>query len=292
VAFPENVIAAIEPKSGLTSTLESARRFAELFGRPLRIVHVLDAVSPLVAAVLGASHVEKVETRERESVVAAVGAAAKALGIDPVPPIDFVKGDPADALLAATRKDDLLVLGVHGGGFQSYGSTARRVVRAASSPLLGVQERATIGRSVYRKILVAIDLTAPARHALELAADIAKREGATLEAIHVFEGPTRGLLDLLDDESKAKEVTERLKAEAQARLAPVLETVSPAPPLALLDGFHPARRICPYATLGRHDLIVIGSKLDPNRKDMVLGSVADELLALATRDVLVVKSAP
>jgi nucleotide-binding universal stress UspA family protein len=288
-AFPKTVIATVEPKPTIVRTLEAASRIAQAFGAKLRIVHVLDSVTPILAALLGPARVQKAEQKEREAVEQILAAAATAIGFTAVPPLETLRGDTAEVLIGLASPENLLVVGVRGGGFQSHGSTVRRVVRGAAGDVLCIQERSTPGHA-HKNILVALEATEASKHALGLAHELAAREKAKLEAIHVYEGATRGLLDLLGDDAVTAGVAEKLEARARERLKDVLASVSPAPPLTLLDGYHPARRIAPFAQLGRHDLIVMGARFDRERKDMVLGTVADELMALATQDVLVVKT--
>src|SRR5579883_2089034 len=175
-------------------SLGAARLARKLAGKgsKLRLVHVIDsalfhhgptygdaAVAQRIFRDLGRSALTQLETLAEEPRVSG-------LAVETVVRI----GRPADQILAATEKADLLLLGTHGRGVLGrvfLGSVAEEVVRRSAVPVLVVRE-GTEEKPIER-VLLAIGPTGPSRDAIRAGAALAERLGARLEAIHAAHLP-------------------------------------------------------------------------------------------------------
>jgi nucleotide-binding universal stress UspA family protein len=153
---------------------------------------------------------------------------------------------------------------------------------------------------MYRSLLVPLDRSSRAEHALPLALGIARRANARLDlaevhALYALEPARAGraLFDReLDDEQKRQE---RLYLDATAKWlgaaspVPVTTSVlagSAALPLTVADSILTRARAC------RADLIVAATHGRGPLTRIVFGSVADELLRRAPMPVLLVRPGP
>lgn len=145
--------------------------------------------------------------------------------------------------------------------------------------------------STLARLLAATDLSAPARHAVERAALIARATGARLDIVHVAPDSRVDELRRLVA-GLPEEVTERIREQARMLVDALAATirerhgvdaathVSGAPLLQAIDEA--------AATLSA-DLLVLGARGSSMLRHLVLGSTAARLLDRFTRPVLVVK---
>lgn len=141
------------------------------------------------------------------------------------------------------------------------------------------------------RLLAATDLSAPARHAVERAALVARATGARLDIVHVAPDSRIDELRRLVA-GLPEEVTERIREQAQMLVDALAATirerhgvdaathVSGAPLLQAIDEA--------AANLSA-DLLVLGARGSSMLRHLVLGSTAARLLDRFTRPVLVVK---
>jgi len=145
-----------------------------------------------------------------------------------------------------------------------------------------------------KRILVPTDFSSGSRAALEHAADLAERFGATVVALHVWQPPPlmRG-----DDamaiggepyQTLAQMAVKRAGAEMDAFLAPLIEHEGLwfRRQVAMGD---PADCILEVAGDGNFDLIVMGTHGRTGIKRMVLGSVCEKVSRRATCPVLTIR---
>ncbi len=143
-------------------------------------------------------------------------------------------------------------------------------------------------------ILASTDLSAPSRHAMDRAFQLAAETGARLTLLHVLQqSAINELQKLLGEESG--EVVEHIRAQARdslSRLAADLgqaRGISAAIHLASGNVFH---TIVEHAETSDAGLLVIGAQGEGFLRHLLPGTTASRLLPLTRRPVLLVKQAP
>lgn len=198
-------------------------------------------------------------------------------------------GVPHTEIVAQARAiaADLLVVGAR--GLHSYrdiflGSTASRVVRLATGPVLVVRNGDT---DDYQGMLVASDLSARARRLIELA--LALAPGAHIEVLHVLEVPTEGALEVLGLGAEASQAArERGLESARHQLSALLTGLGGAAQLqAVVEAGRPAQVVLERALRMKHRLVVVGKQGESTREPGLLGTVAKHVVDDALCDVLV-----
>ncbi len=145
--------------------------------------------------------------------------------------------------------------------------------------------------STWTKICCAVDLSEPSRLALEQAAALAKDLGAELLLLHVYESPTATATGMLVSPPEffaaaEREVQRKLDAWRQEaeRLAGRSVTVSVVPGGA-------AAEIIRFAAEQHVDAIVVATHGRTGIRRLLLGSVAQRVVAEAACPVVVVRRA-
>lgn len=144
---------------------------------------------------------------------------------------------------------------------------------------------------MFRSILVPLDGSLFAEHALPLALGIASRAGARLRLVQVH--VPYGLMNLDGMAPFAVELDARALARERAYLAEVAERskkVTPCPvDAASLEGCNPVEALAEYAAREGVDLVVMTTHGRGPLTRSWLGSVADGLLRRATVPVLLLR---
>jgi nucleotide-binding universal stress UspA family protein len=145
---------------------------------------------------------------------------------------------------------------------------------------------------MFKNILAAIDGSQPSRHALAVAADLARQQDATLTIMTavpplpplVMEDTTQAYMP--EYQERVRKSHEELLTSTEADLKkshPVLKTVT-----VLKEG-SPARQIIEAAAEHKADLIVLGNRGTGGIATWLLGSVSRQVTDSCTAPVLVVK---
>ncbi|MEO3805338.1 universal stress protein [Nonomuraea sp. B1E8] len=179
----------------------------------------------------------------------------------------FVRGDPAAELTAACADADLLVVGSRGRTQLTallLGSVSRACLHQAPCPVAVVPDLPHPSRP-HDRVIVALDGSAHARHALRLAAEEATLRGAELHAVHAVYWDPLGVEVLAPDAGDLVAWGERLLAgdlaEAGVKARPVVVHGHPAEVLTRLGA--------------EADLLVLGSRGHNRLAGMLLGSTSD-----------------
>jgi nucleotide-binding universal stress UspA family protein len=144
----------------------------------------------------------------------------------------------------------------------------------------------------FHTLLMAHDFSADSDAALDLAVDLAKDVGADLHVVHVLHRPVEALSpyeiplppSLIDEvQAAARRRLEDVAAKAGEAGAPVRAHVR--------DG-SPAEQIESLAREIGADLIVMGTRGLTGLPHVLLGSVAERTVRIASCPVLTVKAAP
>lgn len=196
------------------------------------------------------------------------------------PEVLIRKGDPHSEILATAdaRDDDLIVLGSsrpQGLLAGLRGSTIERVLRGGTRPVLSVRQPP---QGPYRRILIASDLSGSSGFAAQTALRLGLLRDARIHLVHA-----------VDDEAGA----EVGQAEAELR------AFAARPDIGLPDGIEVSVLAGSPQTALRSamdglapDLVILGTGGHSGLRRLVLGSVAEDLLAWLPVDVLVVPPEP
>ncbi|QLG61674.1 universal stress protein [Halorarum salinum] len=255
-------------------------------------VHVLSVVNPYVL-----SKVTDVEARRSEAEETVEGAAdrAREAGV-PVETAVSV-GAPHEAIAGYVTDHgvDVVVMGTHGRtgvGRALMGSVTEKTVRTVRVPVLTVHEEGP--RFEPSRVLLATDGSGPAARAERVGLALAGEFGATVEAVSVVDTApltagsdpvgqgTRALQDVREALTEgAEDAVATVEADGEAAGVTVETTVG--------EG-RPHERILAAARERDADVIVIGTHGRGGFERFVLGSVAEKVLRLSDRPVLVVPS--
>ena len=149
---------------------------------------------------------------------------------------------------------------------------------------------------MFKKILVALDGSEHADHALNYALDLAKKYSASLELLTVLHCEYISFdIDSMDfiEPQALGEYLDAQKAYCEKVLSQALEKVKKSEPCLKVstkvkEG-RPADEIVEAAKEGRFDLIVMGGRGIGGIKKFLLGSVSDRVADHAECPVLIVK---
>lgn len=205
-------------------------------------------------------------------------------------------GIPSQAVQTVAEEigADLLVVGTHGRTGLDHvlvGSTAERVVRMASCPVLAVKadkggtRAATVG--AVKRIVVPVDLSGCSLDALEYAARFAERIGASLTVLHAMEPVAYGLDFSLSHAQEWKRQREYLEERLTA-LTTCLTAHGIRADYVLRPGL-PADSIASYVTNQGFDLMIMGTHGRRGLSHVLVGSIAGAMLRHAPCPVLTIR---
>lgn len=204
-----------------------------------------------------------------------------------------VLGEPFEGITQAADEEDvdLVVIGPHRRQALKdvfVGTTAERTIRASNRPVLMANGIPT-GR--YRRVLIAVDLSACSGDAAQAVRELGLEEKVAVSVVHVFDAPASGLMrraSSTDDQIKDYIADEKERASGELKtfldqvgLNPVQEMLTPAEASV-------ANTICAVADNVPAELVVVGTHGRTGVGKLFLGSVAEEVLRIADRDVLAV----
>jgi nucleotide-binding universal stress UspA family protein len=134
---------------------------------------------------------------------------------------------------------------------------------------------------MLKKILVALDGSAPSGKALDLAADLAEKYGASLHLVHVLQGRPA----YIETSRLAEAATEKQLRDAADELLSQNEQRARKRQVQLIEKTigegDPARTIVDLAEERGTDAIVLGTRGLGSLQGLLLGSVAHKVLHLA-----------
>lgn len=271
--------------------LARAVQLAGVHAAHLVVLHVID--SEQVSQVAAHMRLGEGEWQERlkRQAVAAVEPWLEKAGCSGNAEVQVEFGTPHEAITRAGRERaaDVLVLGAGKGQtlkLKVLGSTADRVVRTSSVPVLVARQAVT---GPYVRAAVAIDMSPLSARALlevrRLAPD------AKLQLLHAVEVPLPFQQAMFRTGMSSAEM-ERYRAALEGKAREELKAFQRRVvrtddlPVRLLTG-DPGPALVRAANSGRFDLVALGSRGHSATLQALLGSVARRLLAEARCDVLV-----
>ena len=261
--------------------LRRATLLAKQTGAPLALLHVFHR-----------AHGEADAAEARILLGDTVRALREVDGVDATSALAFGEVDTGILSTAADIDAGLIVLGPHRARLSSVftGTTADRLIRRARIPVLVALQTPS---APYARTLLAIDFDAASRNAALAARALGLIECTSVSSVHVFDGAARDPVQeplarqlALDADARRawRETRHRLHAlVAEMELPSRRARIAP-------QGGSIARSLLDCATQEAASLIVAGTR---NRDRMgfervLAGSVAQELLREARRDVLIV----
>jgi nucleotide-binding universal stress UspA family protein len=145
-----------------------------------------------------------------------------------------------------------------------------------------------------QRVLAATDLSAPARHAAERAALVAREVGAALDLLHVISvAPVDRLRRLLAEASVDLEAQVAADALTELRrLAESLQQQYQVRPATHVEHGALLKQIDARADAGAADVLVLGARGASFMRHLLLGSTAERMVRRASRPMLVVKQPP
>lgn len=198
---------------------------------------------------------------------------------------------------AATPKAELIVMGRGGGRALRdvfLGSTAERVIRRGQLPVLVVRLPL---RGPFRRPALALDLDRAAHGILELLLRVIPPPRPSVEIIHAYDIPYRGMIYPSLSEDDAEEYQEHYRGKALREIGKLLATSLAQAKVAPIDApswrthvrYGSPRTVIEKAVKkGATDLLVLGTRGHSGVAHAFLGTVAGDVLREVACDVLVV----
>jgi len=198
------------------------------------------------------------------------------------------EADKAIVEEASVMQTDLIVMGLADYATFSAvfrGTTIDRVVRGAGCPVLTVKTRP---RRNYGSIVVAVDQGEPSRHALEFALRIFPN--ARFTVIHIDEEPSAeaGKAAKSGDPEIRHQIEDMVRARCAATRRP--SPGAPDGPTLITKSGRAEELLQEEIARLDPELVVLGTHGRTGVPRMFLGSVAETLLGLLPRDMLVVRA--
>lgn len=278
------IVVATDFSARSDRAIRRAVLLAHTFEAAVQLVHVVDDDQPV-----------RIVTAEEEAADAILNEQSRSIreldGLDCG--YRIVLGDPFEGISHSAQElaADLVIIGPHRRQALKdmfIGTTAERTIRLSRLPILMAN---AVPAGPYRRALVATDLSEPSKTAVRAVADLGLFTRQTLSLLHVFDAPeswlrTRGSLS--EDQIKAYLANE--KGRAASDLSKFASDVGLRAAELILEPSKASagHMINETADKVRADVIVVGTHSRSRLAKAFLGSVAEEVLRTATRDVLVV----
>lgn len=264
--------------------LRRATLLAKQLGARLSIVHVVDDDRP-----------QRMLEKERDlasQLLDETGASAR--GHDGVTcETRVVLGASFAGILKAVEEGgpDLLVIGPHRRQALRdvfMGTTAERTIRSSSCPVL-MTNAPPVG--VYRRVLLTTDFSDEARRAVDAFVTLGMGQDSEISVLHLFDAMALRLAlagSMLESDRIAYLEDERDRAKKELASFTLSTTLKNAKQITRESRSSTALDILAVAKETSADLIVVGTRGRSGLGKFLLGSVAEEVLRSADRDVLAV----
>lgn len=205
----------------------------------------------------------------------------------------IAESTPIDLLLQLSEEADIVVMGSRGlGGLSGLvlGSVSSAVVSHASSPVVVVRKDNDVTvNNKYGPVVVGVDGSDVSRKALEYAFREADARGATLRAVHSWEGAQvqTSLVGLVAVQSQLDAMSAQERKILQDELAPMREKYPDVKVEEVVDRDRPIQVLKDNADDAQ--LLVLGSHGRGGFRGMLLGSTSRALLQYAPCPMMVVR---
>ncbi len=145
----------------------------------------------------------------------------------------------------------------------------------------------------YQRIMVPVDYSDHCKTALTAAVDVARRFGATIDLVHVWDRPSYVSEAIMVGQpgDRQRSLLELIRENAEKDMVEFIATLSLPPDVQvthqLLSG-DPATTLAKELAKGGHDLVVIGTHGRTGIVHLLLGSVTEKLVRTSPVPVLTV----
>lgn len=279
----DRILVATDFSTRSDRALRRATLIARRVGASLTLVHVVDGDRP-----------ERMVASERAEALALLEEAARTLrtsdeiAADPLVEVDDVE---AGVLRAAEKVSaDLIILGPHRSRLRDVfiGTTVERVVRRSRFPLLVAVQPPS---APYQRTLLALDFDESSKSAGRAALGMGIFEHTDVIVMHAFDTPAEGMLRRsLDTTGAVEDYIAGQRSQAVERLAGLVRELGlpwSDRRVAAINGT-PARSILESAQSEDAHLIVLGTNQRKGFERLLIGSVTEDLIRDAHRDVLII----
>jgi len=287
------IVAATDFSSFSERAVQRAASIAKQHHAEMHLLHVVRPLDLYPGLTLGPDefghHDQELQQAEQTRVDAMAASLAGQFDIRIRPVTRLGRAHTEIAAYAQEVSADLVAAGARGESTLRdlfLGSTASRLLRVATCPVLIVRKPAT---EPYRKVLAAVDFSSVSAAVVSYALSLAG--GARVEMLHVLGSEVEQRL------RKAKfidvDVTDwlaRLRSEAEKELDAMLAPIENSAAVGRLvqPGFPPAV-ICQCIEEGHADLVVLGRHgHGGGLQEWLLGSVSKDVAFSAACDVLLI----
>ncbi len=140
----------------------------------------------------------------------------------------------------------------------------------------------------YKRILCPVDFSDISKRVLQIAADLAKRFGANLHVIHVFQLPATMLEAVYEDPT---DMEEEIRQRLNDKLNEFVQKTK-KPDLKITTGVYegvPDVEIIKSARENQADMIVMGTRGKTGLSHVLLGSVAERVIRNAEMPVMTIR---
>lgn len=200
----------------------------------------------------------------------------------------LLSGNVAAQLAGVSAGFDLALAGAHGTDLLrdfAMGRTCEHLVRQSRCPVLIVKRPP---EGPYERVVAAVDFSAPSRDAAACAVQLAPR--ADIHFVHAFEVEFESTLRLVGtDDAKIMAYRNEARERAMVSMEELVRELGL--PLALawrvVEHGYPPRVILDQATRTGAQLVVVGKHAAGLVEELLIGSVALQVLERAQCDVLV-----
>jgi nucleotide-binding universal stress UspA family protein len=279
----DRILVATDFSTRSDRAVRRASLIARRAGASLTLAHVVDADRPerLVAA----------DRMEAQSLLEDTARTLRTIdGVDAEPLVKV--GDVHSGILSAAEETvaDLVILGPHRSSLRDVfiGTTVERVVRRSRFPLLVAVHSP---EAPYDRTLLALDFDEASKSAARAALTMGIFDHTEVVLMHAFDTPAEGMIKrAMDAPAALDDYVSGERGQAAERLQGLVSELGlPASDhrVAAIKG-SPARSILESALSEDAHLIVLGTNQRKGFERLLIGSVTEDVIRDAHRDVLIV----
>jgi len=277
------IVVATDFSTRSDRAVRRAMMLAKQCDAELMLVHVVDDDQPayLVDAQIAAARALLDEIAETLRQIDGVAARTK-----------VASGDAFVGILTAADEVNgrLIVMGPHRRLLRNAfaGTTVERTIARSRRPVLMA---AGVPSAPYDRVLIAVDLDDASRSAAEQVRGLGLLQGTDVAVMHAFDAPAEGMMKRAMSEPEAIDhYVAGEERRADARFEAFLGEVGLGAARQLLVPINgtAARTILECARAENAALIVVGTRQRSGLKRFLLGNSAEEILADADRDTLII----